>query len=692
MTASGGTPAYTWSVTAGALPAGLTLAATTGIISGTPSANGTSNFTATVTDNGAPAQTQSAATSIVVAAAQAPPGPGTTWFIRSDGGTRYSANVPTGQCDGLADVAYGGTGTNQHCAFNDFRYMWDDDSGVYGANANWVIAGGDTVVIRGCNALPGQLNPDSPHCRLGWDGNSSGGPTNNWCYGVGPYTCYNPPVPAGTATQHTKILGGCAYGTYSCTPIDNNYPYGITNETQLFGGMAMQAAFNFSSTSYVDFEGIELTAHNGICVTSGSPAYPKNCSTHYPVDDFVQNGLLFNNTTSNVLLQDVYIHGLESSAMWGPIGPSITLTRVNMSFNAGDAWNFDDGNDTKDGTGASLNISYGTMIGNGCHEKYPIPAANAAFPANACYDSISNSPGGDTLSGQDTVLASLTCDHCVMKYNTKDSFIGPHTQMVNMSITNGYWYGNMGAQLKWGQAPSATLLFQNNLVVTNCLRMSEAIPGAAQNFSLGTGLGGSYLANFCRAGGAGFANVERAGGVNVYNGNTIIAAGNIVFQAGCGYYSIGNVFNWEFNCGTTTNILKDNNFLGYTDPSPILGVPSALYCALSSNSTCNLISDGGVQFNGSYNNEIGMKPGTTDTCGTNNNTCVNPLMTSQPASPWPGSETNLDVFDPFAGSGNSFYPTSGSPLIGAGITIPGLTTDYYGKPAANPPAIGAVQP
>ncbi|MBQ7466385.1 MAG: putative Ig domain-containing protein, partial [Oscillospiraceae bacterium] len=43
--------AITWSVTAGALPAGLTLSEC-GVISGTPTANGTSAFTVTATEEG----------------------------------------------------------------------------------------------------------------------------------------------------------------------------------------------------------------------------------------------------------------------------------------------------------------------------------------------------------------------------------------------------------------------------------------------------------------------------------------------------------------------------------------------------------------------------------------------------------------------------------------------------------------
>jgi hypothetical protein len=50
LAAAGGTPPYTWALTSGALPAGLTLTAA-GLVSGTPTAAGTFNFTATVTDS-----------------------------------------------------------------------------------------------------------------------------------------------------------------------------------------------------------------------------------------------------------------------------------------------------------------------------------------------------------------------------------------------------------------------------------------------------------------------------------------------------------------------------------------------------------------------------------------------------------------------------------------------------------------
>jgi len=51
LRASGGTPPYRWSLSSGALPAGLSLDSTTGAISGAPTATGTYNFTVRVTDN-----------------------------------------------------------------------------------------------------------------------------------------------------------------------------------------------------------------------------------------------------------------------------------------------------------------------------------------------------------------------------------------------------------------------------------------------------------------------------------------------------------------------------------------------------------------------------------------------------------------------------------------------------------------
>ncbi|MGA9527861.1 MAG: Ig domain-containing protein, partial [Terriglobales bacterium] len=66
LSASGGIQPYTWSISSGSLPSGLTLNTSTGQISGTPTATGTSNFTAKVTDSSSPNGTATASLSITI--------------------------------------------------------------------------------------------------------------------------------------------------------------------------------------------------------------------------------------------------------------------------------------------------------------------------------------------------------------------------------------------------------------------------------------------------------------------------------------------------------------------------------------------------------------------------------------------------------------------------------------------------
>jgi hypothetical protein len=71
--ATGGTTPYHWSISSGALPAGLTLATTTGTVSGTPTTSGSSTFAAKVTDSTSPTpQTATKSLTITIASASAP--------------------------------------------------------------------------------------------------------------------------------------------------------------------------------------------------------------------------------------------------------------------------------------------------------------------------------------------------------------------------------------------------------------------------------------------------------------------------------------------------------------------------------------------------------------------------------------------------------------------------------------------
>src|SRR4029077_7125840 len=60
-----GTTPYTWSITSGTLPTGLSLVSSTGVISGTPTGIGTSNFTVQVTDANSLASAQPLSLTVV---------------------------------------------------------------------------------------------------------------------------------------------------------------------------------------------------------------------------------------------------------------------------------------------------------------------------------------------------------------------------------------------------------------------------------------------------------------------------------------------------------------------------------------------------------------------------------------------------------------------------------------------------
>lgn len=73
LAATGGVTPYAWSIVAGSLPAGLSLNAQSGVISGTPTSAGTANFTVRVTDAQNPADSADKSLSLMInGAAPAP--------------------------------------------------------------------------------------------------------------------------------------------------------------------------------------------------------------------------------------------------------------------------------------------------------------------------------------------------------------------------------------------------------------------------------------------------------------------------------------------------------------------------------------------------------------------------------------------------------------------------------------------
>jgi hypothetical protein len=135
LTATGGVPAYTWAISVGSLPNGLSLAPSTGVISGTPTGTGTAFFTALVTDSQQPPDSDSKALSITVNAAPPAPTITTTSLPNGTRGVAYSQTVQ----------ATGGT----------LPYAW---SVVSGSLPNGLTLNSSTGVISGTPSRRGTYN------------------------------------------------------------------------------------------------------------------------------------------------------------------------------------------------------------------------------------------------------------------------------------------------------------------------------------------------------------------------------------------------------------------------------------------------------------------------------------------------------------------------------------------------------
>lgn len=655
LSASGGTPGYTWSITSGSLPAGLTLSGS-GLITGTPTGTGTSSFTVQVADNSSPVQTARLNASITVSDAPQPPsGGGTTWYVRPDGGTRYSTNMTNGQCDGKSDISYtaavaanGGTAApNLHCAFKDVRYLWEDGSYTDGTTFpgwGWVIAGGDTVLIRGSIGT-------GISYRIGWNNSSDAfdAATNQyWGLPADPYDSGIPVLPSGTASQPTRILGE---NYASCSA--------ASAKTQLHGGYALYDVFNLRGTSYVQLGCLDITDFS----SCGRANQTHGCNTAIgSMDDFTSIGILWSNTSTNDTLTDVYIHGMAGSGMTGPTGTGVVMKGLGLVGNAGAGWNADPGDGTT-GTGTLLvqnfNISW-----NGCAEEYPIVDA---LPYQDCTDD--NIGGYGDGFGTTTVPSNpawvVHFDQGTASYNTQDGLDALHLTGTgsSMTVTRTLAYGNMGQQIKVGGASGAAI---NNVIVTNCNAMRQAIPGTPTGYN-------SRLTDFCRAADTGIAMSVGKGSTLTFDFNTVYSASATAVEVDCDMTAGA--------CDSTSLVdFRNNIFMGFL------------------NNAADGYPDGGTgDYSGPIYSSVSPNPFTNPGSLYSNNLTYHAKSSS--TCPAPGETNALCGMDPnltdetwhLYGYGNMAPALSIDLLKALGSLIPSVLTDYTGATRGNPPGIGAYE-
>ena len=197
LAATGGTSPYTWSLTSGTLPAGLSLSAS-GVISGTPTASvNATALTFKVTDSSSPVQTQSATISITVNSSQTATTCGETSQTGTDTGDAFwqlGTPCATGTNSGgytVSSISYW-VGTPTSTSF---------DLGVYSNSS-----GSPSSLL--CSVSTGTITPSS-----GWNSvNISSCPTlsASTTYWVGYIT-------GSDAIQQGTVSGACPGTSYHST-------------------------------------------------------------------------------------------------------------------------------------------------------------------------------------------------------------------------------------------------------------------------------------------------------------------------------------------------------------------------------------------------------------------------------------------------------------------------------------------
>jgi len=457
-----------------------------------------------------------------------------TWYVRPDGGTRYSANVASGQCDGKADAAYSGRGSNQHCAFKDVRLLWSDatySTGDKFPSWGWVIAGGDTVIIRGSIGA-------GVTYRVGWN-SASTYCDKTVCWGVAGDTFASgaPPPPSGTAAQHTRILG-------------ENYAscQGASAKTQLHGGWAVTNVLNLSGSSYVDVACLDITDFSAC----GKASQKVGCGS---TQDFAQVGIRFTNTTTNDTLTDIRLHGLAGSGILGPTGDGVVLDHVDIVGNAASGWDADAGNGTT-GKGSLLVKNY-NISWNGCAEEYPIVHP---LPYGDCTDQDHGGYGdgfGTTTKDSDPPGWQVHFDQGTVSYNTQDGLDALHIggKGSSMTVTRTRAFSNMGQQIKVG---GATATITDSLIVGNCAAMSKSIPGTPPGYN-------ARLDLFCRAGDTAILIMVPEAQPAIFQRNVIYSNNHVALEV---------EYPDDHSSSTATIKYDDNIFIGFPNsegqnPAPI---------------------------------------------------------------------------------------------------------------------------
>jgi hypothetical protein len=375
---------------------------------------------------------------------------------------------------------------------------------------------------------------------------------------------------------------------------------------------------------------------------------------------------------TNVNIQDVYIHGTAASCLAGPTGDATVLTNVSGSGCPHSTWDMDPTDGTT-GTG-SLTLNNVNFAFPGLAEVYPVVPANN-FTLNwgvvgQVGDGSDQSDGGGygdcigtaTVQSSPAWIINVNGGSCA--YATQDGYDWLHLTGGGSRVTMNrvLAHSNMGQQIKLGSSGSVT----NSLIVGNCNAL-RFVPGLAAGAA-------TNLSDWCRAG-------DMALYVAVANGSHTDILFNTIFTASVIATGVTNQASPP--CSDATCILnyRNNVMVGFLNSIANGYIPAQANDKLPNQVFVDAISP--YPFGGStydHNATTGELP--AQGCPAALYSETNALCTSPQL---------VDMTWHLYGFGNMAPASGTSAVVGAGVAVSGITTDYNGATRPNPPSIGALE-
>ena len=348
LTVTGGTSPFTWSVSAGSLPGGVTLNASTGLLSGTPTTAGTYSFTVKVTDSSGLSSTEAVTLTVIAGPSLSFPAPPAGWtntvygdtLTESGGTSPFTWSVSSGSLPAGISLSADGnlSGTPTATGTSSFTVKVTDANGQSATEAASISisAGVSTTFSAPPSAAVGGAYSDTLSAAGGtapytWSVNAgtlpagitlssagvlSGTPTTTGSY---PFTVNVTDANKGVATASITLVVTAALTLTFPAP-----PSGVvgTAYTDTFTATSGTTPYTFSISAGTLPAGLTLNASTG--VVSGTPTTAGISSFTVKVTDAKSATATF--ATSITILSSMLTLAMTSSAATAAPGGTVTYT------------------------------------------------------------------------------------------------------------------------------------------------------------------------------------------------------------------------------------------------------------------------------------------------------------------------------------------------------------------------------